>query len=402
MGALPESVRRQAELSNQLSQKLRAGTITFEDTQMTPGQVQMPAAQPVMPSGFVPQPPGPGVPGLGTSGFNPQPALTPEQQRAAAQAAQQAVPQPQSAQTPVTQQNAPVVGNDDQSEHRFKVLQGKYNAEVPRLHQQVKEKDQTVRALQDQLAATQALLAGLSQPPAPAQVHQDARLVTDKEVTEFGADLIDVVRRVATEVVQPRIRTLEEQFRPVAQTVQQMAPVVQHTQQESQQTAVDLAQEKFYNGLDSAVTNWEQINIAPEFQTWLEQVDPYAGAQRGAMLAAAYKAYDLPRVVAFFTGFMKEHAAVAPTGQQQTPTPAGQTQPGTPQVSLASLAAPGTGVGGPTNAGAPNETGQRVYTRAEISAFYTDVQKGVYRGRVAEKEALERDMFLAGKTGRVR
>ena len=45
-------------------------------------------------------------------------------------------------------------------------------------------------------------------------------------------------------------------------------------------------------------------------------------------------------------------------------------------MSLASLAAPGTGIGGPQAAGTPNESGQqRVYTAAEIAAFYRDVRK---------------------------
>ena len=386
MGALPESVRRQAELSNQLSAKMKAGTLTFEDMQATP------ASMPVMPTGFQPQPAGAGVPGLGTPGFNPQPSESPGQQPTANAAAAPAAPPNQAA----------PAAEDPATEHRFKVLQGKYNAEVPRLHKEKQTLEQQLAAMQNQLQSTQALLAGLAQPPSPAQQPQHQSLVTDKEVQEYGADLIDVIRRTALETVTPKIRTLEEQFRPVAATVQQMAPVVQQTQQESQKNAKELSEEKFYNGLDTAVTNWEEINASPEFLAWLQQVDPYAGAQRGAMLAAAYQSYDLPRVVAFFTGFTKEHAAVAPTGQQQTPAPAGQPQPGTPTVSLASLAAPGTGVGGPANAGAPNEPGQRVYTRAEIAAFYADVQKGGYRGRDAERQAIEKDIFVAGKTGRIR
>ena len=397
MSALPESIRRQVELSNQLSAKLKAGTITFEDTQMQAGQVQMPAAQPPMPSGFQPQAAGPGVPGLGTPGFNPQAPTEPQRPAAAQPAVAQPSPQP-----------AAAPPADPAEEHRFKVLQGKYNAEVPRLHKEKQTLEQQLAAAHNQLQATQALLAGLAQPPSPAQQPPQQSLVTDKEVQEYGADLIDVIRRTALETVTPKIRTLEEQFRPVAQTVQQMAPVVQQTMQESQRTSADLAHEQMCNGLDQSVTDangnsiWEQINSAPEFQSWLEQVDPYAGAKRGAMLAAAYQSRDLPRVAAFFTGFMKEHAAVAPTGQQQTSAPAGQTQPGTPTVSLASLAAPGTGVGGPVTAGAPNEPGQRVYNRSEIAAFYADVQKGGYRGRDAERQAIEKDIFLAGKTGRIR
>src|SRR5271165_5054966 len=80
MSALPDRVRQQAELANQLAAKARAGTMTFEDMNATPSSIQLPPAaqpQPQMPKGFQPQPPGSGVPGLGTPGFNPQPAATP-------------------------------------------------------------------------------------------------------------------------------------------------------------------------------------------------------------------------------------------------------------------------------------------------------------------------------------
>jgi len=379
MGALPESVRKAAELSNQLSAKMKAGTLTMTDVQMKPQDVVMPTP-PAMPTGFQPQPAGTGAPGLNTPGFNPQPP---------------AAPPP----APVTTVVSPPA-EDPTAEQRFKVLQGKYNAEVPRLHKTVQEKDRELEQMRNQLASTQALLAGLAQPP---QLQPDQPLVTQKEVQEFGPDLIDVVRRVAREEVVPRVRTLEEQFRPVAQTVQQMAPVVQQTQQESQKTAAELAHERMCDGLDDMVPTWEQINNSPAFLEWLDQQDPYTGQKRGAMLTQAYGNGDVPRVANFFTGFMKEHAAVAPTGQQQAPTPTGQTQPGTPQVSLASLAAPGTGVGGPVSAGAPPESGnQRVYSGAEIRAFYADVQKGLYRSRAAEKEAIERDIFNAQKQGRIR
>lgn len=390
MGALPEPVRRAAELSNQLAIKAKAGTLTYEDVTMAPAQVQMPPAQQPMPSGFQPQSAGPGIPGLGTPGFNPQPPPEPQRAQMQPQAAPQNV-----------QPSAPP-GDDPASEQRFRVLQGKYNAEVPRLHKQNQEQARQLEALQNQLNTTQAILAGMATPPQLAPTAPQQSLVTEKEVKEFGADLIDVVRRVAQEVVQPKIRTLEEQFRPVAQTVQQMAPVVQQTAENQGRTAAEVAHERMCNGLDMAFPTWEAVNASPEWLAWLDQLDPYTGQKRGAMLTQAYGSGDVTRVTNFFTGFMKEHAAVAPTGQQPTPTPAGQPQPGTPTVSLASLAAPGTGVGGPVNAGAPNESGQRVYTSAEVKAFYTDVQKGLYRGREADKLAIERELFTATKQGRVR
>lgn len=391
MTALPNRIKQQAELANQLATKAKNGTLTFEDMNASPQNVQMPAAPnptPAMPTGFQPQPAGPGAPGLGTPGFNPQPPAAP-QAGVTANAAQP--PQP--------------AAEDPGAEHRYKVLQGKYNAEVPRLQAQTKELAQSNQALQNQLSATQALLANLGQQPQAPHLSQAApqpSLVTPKEVTEFGADLYDFVKRAAAEVAQPMVHTLEERFRPVANTVQQMAPALQQTQENQQRTSAQVAHETMCNGLDAAAPGWEETNTSPEFQAWLDEMDPYAGAKRGAMLAQAYGNGDVTRVANFFTGFQKEHAAVAPTGQQPQATPQGIPPAGTPNVSLASLAAPGTGIGGPTGS-TPNESGQqRVYTQSEISAFYRDVQRGGYRGREADKLAIEKDIFLAQKQGRVR
>ena len=387
MSALPNRIRQQAELANQLAAKAKSGTLTLEDINST-----VPAAEQQMPKGFQPQPAGTGVPGLGTPGFNPQPPTAPNSATAQAPALGVA---PNQATPPA----------DDQAEHRYKVLQGKYNAEVPRLQAQNKDLSQQFTAVQNQLQATQALLAGMGQQPqAPHLAQRPAQpsLVTPKEVTEFGADLYDFVKRTAQEVVTPQVHSLEERFRPTAQIVQQMAPMVQQTAENQQRTTADVAHVRMCDGLDEACAGWETVNKSPEFQVWLDEVDPYAGAKRGAMLAQAYGSGDVSRVANFFTGFTKEHAAVAPTGQQAQTTAQGTNPGATPNVSLASLAAPGTGIGGPTG-GAPNESGQqRVYTTAEISAFYRDVQKGAYRARVADKMAIEKDIFLAQKQGRVR
>lgn len=392
MSALPNRIRQQAELANQLAAKAKTGTLTLEDMSATVPSAA-PPGQPPMPSTFQPQAAGTGVPGLGTPGFNPQPPDRP------------APPKANDAPANAAPASAPPA--DDQAEHRYRVLQGKYNAEVPRLQAQNKDLQQRFESMQHQLSATQNLLASLGsqQPQAPTLVQASPQpsLVSPKEVTEFGADLYDFVKRAAQEVVAPQVHSLEERFRPVAQTVQQLAPAVQQNREDNARTAADVAHEKMCNGLDDLAAGWEAINSSPEFHAWLDEVDPYAGAKRGVMLAQAYGSGDVTRVAHFFTGFQKEHAAVAPSGGQQQSAAQGTNPDATPNVSLASLAAPGTGVGGPAAAGTPNESGQqRVYAQSEITAFYTDVRKGAYRGRDADKNAIEKDIFLAQKQGRVR
>ena len=41
------------------------------------------------------------------------------------------------------------------------------------------------------------------------------------------------------------------------------------------------------------------------------------------------------------------------------------------------------------------------YTRPQISAFYRDVTAGKYRGKEAESEQIERDIFAATNEGRI-
>src|SRR5262245_2589577 len=202
------------------------------------------------------------------------------------------------------------------AEQRYRVLQGKYNAEVPRLQTQVREQGDTIKQLRDQLTATQTLLASLSgqQASAPAGNAPPAgtpaapkKLVQDEEIREFGADLIDVVRRAAREEIAQQVpAVVEQRVAPVAQRVDQVAQaagsVVKSVQQNDQQSVLDLLADK--------VPNWTTVNEDPEFLAWLDQRDSYSGARRGDMLSQAYKAHDGPRVVAFFNGFLKEHATV--------------------------------------------------------------------------------------------
>jgi hypothetical protein len=67
---------------------------------------------------------------------------------------------------------------------------------------------------------------------------------------------------------------------------------------------------------------------------------------------------------------------------------------------LDALAVPGRGqVAAPPASGAP---GKRSWTGAEITAFYDQLRRGLWRGREAEFAAIERDMLTAQAEGRFR
>jgi hypothetical protein len=109
------------------------------------------------------------------------------------------------------------------------------------------------------------------------------------------------------------------------------------------------------------------------------------------MMRKAFEANDANRVLHFFKAYLSDEAATAPASIQ--PTPKGK-------VPLEELAAPGRAKA-PAASATPGEKEKPTITRAQISQFYLNVQKGVYKGNAAEKDRLEKMIFEAEQEGRV-
>jgi len=279
-------------------------------------------------------------------------------------------------------------------EQKYRVLQGKYNAEVPRLQRQVTEQNSTIEQLKQQMTATQGMLAafaqnrvaapGQGQGPAPAA---PSKLVKDEEVAEFGADLTDFIRRVAQDSVLPAV---EKRLQPVQQQVEKATTDAASTAQEQ----VRLSHERLLATLDRDFAGWRELNRDPQFLEWLAQPDPYSGFARQELLTQAYERFDAPRIVAFFSGYRNEHAVVTP------PTPPAVPAPGASQRTLDDFVAPGQPKAGAT--GAQNGAGKRIWTQAEIKRFYDDRRSGKFKANPDRAAEMERDIVAAAREGRVR
>lgn len=315
------------------------------------------------------------------------PQETPPEAPAPAAAAPEAPPQ----ETP-----PPAPQDESTWEARYKVLQGKYNAEVPRLQSQVRDMGSQLGEMRQQLTMTQGLLASLGKPQESASsgasgtpAGRDYRYVKDEERRDFGDELLDVVGRRAQEVLLPEIdKRIEDIAKRLGQTDQKVGSVVQKVVEDDQQ--------KMLNQLSDAVTNWKQINVDPAFLAWLDSPDPYSGHLRRVMLDDAYQRNDGPRVIAFFQGFLNENAAVT---NQSGKAPGRQAPAGT-RVQMEDLVAPGKPIAGA--AGAPNEAEKRIWTQAQIAEFYADCAKGKYRNNPKKRDQLEMDIFMAQAEGRIR
>ena len=262
---------------------------------------------------------------------------------------------------------------------KYKTLQGMYNAEVPRMHQQNRDMQQRIQHMEQ-------LLASVSQQSAAAQQPQSAqKLVSDKDVEEYGESL-DVMRRVSREELNPivgRLSQIEDLLRQMQTSVVPQVQAVAQRQQVS-------AEQMFWADLTNAAPNWRDINDNADFQSWLLETDPLTGITRQTYLEDAQRGLDARRVSNFFLTWLEKsgQASVAQSTERGLPSAASELEK---QVS------PGRS----RSTGTSQASKERTYTPDDIKKFFNDVRAGKYKGRDQDRARLERDIFAAQREGRI-
>ena len=177
---------------------------------------------------------------------------------------------------------------DPEWKQRYDILQGKYNAEVPRLHDQLKTQTNTLQSMQHEIE-------DLKTKPIEPQIAR-ASLVTKDDEETFGADLVDMNRRVSRDEISPvalKVAALEKELSKLMQLQQKVNTV------EKQQ--VETAQERFWVALKDTVPDWETINGDQRWLDWLAEYDAVAGKTRQESLDEAGSHLDARRISAMFT-----------------------------------------------------------------------------------------------------
>lgn len=261
---------------------------------------------------------------------------------------------------------------------KYKTLQGMYNAEVPRLHSQNRELQSRVQQMEQLLATISA--QSNTAPPATTEAKT---YVTESDVADYG-ESIEVMRRVSREETSSVMQKMS-QIESLLQQLQ--ANVVPQVQNLAHRQAMS-AEQQFWSGLTDMVPTWRDVNNDADFQSWLLQVDPFTGVTRQTILEDAQKNLDVRRVGNFFTTWLEI------TGQANA---AQNTQRRSSASELEKQVAPGRSRGTST----PTGSNAKMYSPNDIQKFFDDVRKGKYKGREAERDRIERDIFAAQKDGRI-
>lgn len=253
---------------------------------------------------------------------------------------------------------------------KYRTLQGKYDAEIPKLHQQLAERDETLREMRAQLARlTEAIERQPEAPPKDVGA-------SEKDIEDFGADLVDMVRRVVAGTQPAGVQTLAGEIGKIVERIARLEASVDGVGKMQGATASQL----FYADLARQVPDWETINTDAAWLAWLGEIDPVYGQPRQAALDAAAGAHDVARTAAIFKAFK--------AAQEPPRSPAAK--------ELEKQVAP------PKSGAAPATRSQepRVWTREEVREFYTRVRRGELSE--ADEARIESEINAAIAQGRVR
>jgi hypothetical protein len=239
--------------------------------------------------------------------------------------------------------------------HKYAVLQGKYNKEIPALQQQVR----TLMQKLEEVKETPPKAAPQAQPP-----------INPQDFEEYGEEIVRMANVIKE--LTDKNAGLEEQLSNVS-----------NTQQRLTENQVNSNINAFYAELLSLCPSWEKINVDPNFITWLASAgDQFGSKTRQDYLNEATGAADAVATAKIFNLF-KETA---------------YSKKAAPKSTLEEQAAPKT-----SSASESGKTGSEpiIWKTEDIKKFYSDMKKGVYRHNPEKAKALEQDLFRAQTEGRI-
>ena len=242
--------------------------------------------------------------------------LTPQPEPAPVPAPQ-AIPPAPPAPTPEvpTQQVIQIPGSNDSSwEERYKAMKGKYDAEVPRMAQDIKD-----------LRAELSELRNAKPDPQPKPQTQVLEIsddfirerVSEEQIEEFGLDHWRTILKIQLEASQ----NLGPKVDPNESRINQLESQLANQREES-----------FFKELVLFVPDWEALNKDEDFHKFLAGTNQLVGASYQSLLDNARNDCDAHRVAAIFDAYKAQAAGFnvlsSPKASQIMPSPQGSSPSG--------------------------------------------------------------------------
>ena len=188
---------------------------------------------------------------------------------------------------PAREENSPPAATQEPThdtwEAKFRVLQGKYGAEVPRLHE-------SVTKLAEEKAALEARLKALEQAKQEPEKPREP-LITSADEDTFGKDLVEFVRRAVTDGTQDSVNNL---LNKVGKLEQAIAKVLELNEKVGrvEKKVVESEEQKFWANVDALVPDWESVDADPRWIAFLETTPKFSSRTYRALATEAISVND--------------------------------------------------------------------------------------------------------------
>jgi hypothetical protein len=248
----------------------------------------------------------------------------------------------------------------------YQTLQGKYNAEVPRLQSQIGQ-------LQSQM--TQMMTAPKPAAPEPEvpKGPAHARYLKDDEVEDYGDEILDMQARMAQGVAES---VLEKKLKPYQERIDYLESLVASTSSSG-----------FWTRVEQEIPDAQHINANDAlWHEFLGGVDPTSGISYRDIGEYALSNGDSDRMANLFKLFFQAQG-VSVAGDENSPVE--KAKPPVKPGKVASKSVSKKGKAKP------------VFRESEIKKFFDDVARGKYRGREETMKAREKQIELAMEEGRI-
>jgi len=273
------------------------------------------------------------------------------------------VAEPLAIEEPPVEDPLPVAVEPDYKQ-KYLSLQGKYNAEIPRLHTEI-------GSLQGQLRAVVSVPKAediADVPTGPAHT----RYLKKEEVEDYGEDIIDFQTRMAKGVAEG---VMEEKLKPYLSHIAELESIIEGN-----------SEANFWTQVEIQIPDAQNINLSDTvWHGFLGEKEPNSGLTYREIAENAYASNDASRMVNVF----KQYFEFVNTSGKPTGLPVMKEKPPVKPGKVASKSVPTTEKPKPT------------IKESEITAFHEDVVKGKYRGRPEEQQKRKETIDLAFTEGRI-
>ena len=256
----------------------------------------------------------------------------------------------------------------DTFKQKYSTLKGKYDAEVPRLHQQVRELTEQMDAIRKDAETAKKVEA--------EKPKERVSYVTDADREEYGDDLIDFQRRVAKEVSQES----EERF-------EQQARVIEELREQVSNTGSQVGEVGFAQKLNNLVPGFDQLDSDERWVAWLNEIDPMTRGPRRDQAQAAFNSGDAEAVAHYVSLF---RGSVEPIANGKSDR----------ETELEKQVAPNRSASSTATRSAGKDA--KIYSEKEINKSWDKIRTLSSKGKYDDAAKLEAELTVAYMEGRVK